>query len=340
MKLWFERGAWASRNGMRKASAIVSNKVQRVVIIRHAALGDMVLLRPFLVEARKFFPEAHITLSLVSNYTYGAPVELVDEIHIMPGSDRRGDGIFSQIKQARALGKIDILFDLADTVRSRYLTLVSQAKLKIGFPYSPLVRNALFDAAVPRSDYFFEAENMLHLLTLLGAKPSYPLDYGWRDVPAGRNIPKRLVYFPFASIQSKCWPIEFFIDLITELAVEMPDYTHTVLRGIGENETIDNFQSKLAKFTNVKFEPALEIDELRKLLMDACIVVSNDTGVRNMAIAAGTSTLGIFFSTVPYRYWPRTGQHRVVFNQDGAIPDVSDVKQAIVATLRQPAIVV
>jgi ADP-heptose:LPS heptosyltransferase len=62
-----------------------------------------------------------------------------------------------------------------------------------------------------------------------------------------------------------------------------------------------------------------------KFLAESSLVVSNDTGVRNMGISIGANTLGIFYSTVPYRYWPRDGKHEVVFNADRSIPEVSKV---------------
>ena len=69
MKLWFERGAWVSTRGKKLISKISPESVRRIVVIRHAALGDMVLTRPFLVELRNFFPNAKIVLSIVSNYS-------------------------------------------------------------------------------------------------------------------------------------------------------------------------------------------------------------------------------------------------------------------------------
>ena len=73
--------------------------VGSIAVIRHAALGDIVLLRPFLFELRRFFPNASITLSLVSNYVYGAPEELVDRVHIIHGSDQRDVPRLKQIKK-------------------------------------------------------------------------------------------------------------------------------------------------------------------------------------------------------------------------------------------------
>ena len=89
MKLWFERGAWASKKGRRKAAMLRLDRVKSIAVIRHAALGDMVLVRAFLGELRRHFPNASITLSTVSNYIYGTPEDMVDRVHVIHGSDQR-----------------------------------------------------------------------------------------------------------------------------------------------------------------------------------------------------------------------------------------------------------
>jgi ADP-heptose:LPS heptosyltransferase len=330
MKLWFERGAWASSRGRRIATEMRPEDVKRIAVIRHAALGDMVLVRPFLVEARKFFPNAEIVLSLVSNYTYGAPTDLVDSVHVLHGSDKNRVSLKERIARARELGPVDILFDLADTTRSRYLCLLTKAKLKIGFPYRWYLRNLLFHVAVFRSDFLFEAEVMLDTLRVLGSKPVFPLDFHW---PGGQprlawatTREQRIVYFPFASVDSKCWPRERFVDLILKLSQEFPEHSHVVLGGVGEQESPQKYLALAKQRSNVLLQPAMPLESTVNFLSTSCLVISNDTGIRNLAIAAYTPTLGIFFSTVPYRYCPRAQEkHEIIFSSDGQLPSVEEV---------------
>jgi len=89
MHLWFGKGAWASKSARRRIGEINPGQVRSIAIIRHAALGDMVLTRPFINECRRHFPNAKITLSLVSHYTRGAPEDLVDRVHVIAGTDQR-----------------------------------------------------------------------------------------------------------------------------------------------------------------------------------------------------------------------------------------------------------
>lgn len=329
MKLWFERGAWVSTRGKKLISKISPQSVKRIVVIRHAALGDMVLTRPFLVELRKFFPNAKIVLSIVSNYSYGVPSDLVDSVHVLHGTDQPGVSLRARLARAREVGSSDILFDLADTTRSRYLTWLSDAKVKIGFPYRWYLRNILFDVAVFRSDFVFEAEVMLDALKIIGANPKYPPQFNWPKISqcaSGGLQVKRIVYFPFASVQRKCWPKEHFSELIGALAAELPDYCHVILAGIGTDEDPAYFSNMANEYQNVKLQPAGNLEFTIQFLANSYLVVSNDTGIRNLAISVDTPTLGIFFSTVPHRYWPRgNGRHEVVFLPEGEVPPVERV---------------
>ena len=170
---------------------------------------------------------------------------------------------------------------------------------------------------------------MLDTLKLLGANPAVPLRFNW-SAPSreqqGETNSEQILYFPFASVQSKCWPRERFAALIDLMATEFKQYKHVILGGISDNEDPTTFADLATKHTNLTLQQAMNLDATIHLLMDSKLVVANDTGVRNLAIATNTPTLGIFFSTVPHRYWPRWGGiHDSVFLADGTTPSVEDV---------------
>ncbi len=141
MRFWINKGAWASKQARRKIAVLRPQDVTSIAVIRHAALGDMVLTRPFLNELRRSFPGASLTLSVVSNYTRGIPEDLVDRVHVMYGSDRRDVPRREQVRRARTLGYHDIIFDVAATTRSFWLCVLNPARLKIGFPYRSITRS-------------------------------------------------------------------------------------------------------------------------------------------------------------------------------------------------------
>ena len=154
MKFWFERGAWVSPKAREKFKDILPTDIKTIAIIRHAALGDMILTRAFIAEARKFFPNASITLSVVSNYQFGVPADMVDRVHVAIGSDQREVSKKEQIRVAKSLGDHDLIFDMAVSSRSLLLCMLNKAFLKISFTYRNWQR-IFYDECVYRSDMQF-----------------------------------------------------------------------------------------------------------------------------------------------------------------------------------------
>ena len=72
----------------------------------------------------------------------------------------------------------------------------------------------------------------------------------------------------------------------------------------------------------------MDLDDTMNFMANSSCVISNDTGIRNMAIAVETPTVGIFFATAAFRYWPRDGKHHCVFNLEYSSPSVDAVYQA------------
>ncbi|MDF2690708.1 MAG: hypothetical protein K0S29_563, partial [Gammaproteobacteria bacterium] len=253
----------------------------------------------------------------------------VDRIHVV---QRKGGSIKERIKEYKALGEHDIIFDLAATTRSFWITLFNKAKLKLGFPYHWVQQWLYYDIALLRSDMQPESEVMLHLLNVLGCATHYPLIYELPGEPVQRERPY-LLYFTGASVESKCWPKQRFVELIHKAAQALPQFDHIILRGHRPEESLADMLDELKSHSNVTGTDKLSLEECTAMLKASSLLVSNDNGVRNLAIAADTRTVGIFFATVPYRYWPRDGRHAAVFNPSGVLPEVSDVFDAVLAMI-------
>jgi ADP-heptose:LPS heptosyltransferase len=68
--------------------------------------------------------------------------------------------------------------------------------------------------------------------------------------------------------------------------------------------------------------------------MGADMVVSNDTGIRHVAIVSNVPTVGIFYREPLYRYWPRYGGHDVALPEtDGDPPEVDEVHAACIRVM-------
>lgn len=334
--LWFEKGAYANKKSrVFLATEFNPEKIKKIAIIRHAALGDQVITRPFLVEARKFFPNAHITLCAVSNYQYGMPSDLADSVHIMHGADKKSEIKFSEkLSNIKELPEQDIIFDLAATNRSYWMTALSKATLKVGFPYRSILNRLLYDVGVFRSDFSSEIEAMLDMLRILGHNPEYPLNFAYPNNKEHKNITAPfIIYFNGASQESKMYPIAEQAELLAKAVQALPDYQHIFLEGLNSKEKGESLRD-LEKYNNFSIQPSVDLKNITQLLAEATLVVSTDTGIRNMAIATHTPTVGIFYSTVPFRYTPSYEYHHIVMNADASLPSPDQVLMGIKITLQ------
>ena len=330
MKLNFRSGSsFASKNARKYLAGVSPEDIKNITVIRHAAIGDFMNIRPFLIELRAFFPNAKITLSVIKHYMYGIPQDLIDDVHIMSRYKEDGSktGILSRIKEAKTLPPQDIIFDLTDSTITLLLIALSNAKLKIGYPYRN-IRRAFFDLTVLRSEFVLEAETVMHMLNILGKKTAIPLDYGFERKYL-KNDKKQIVYFAGASTENKCWEKEKFKQLIERLSTKYKDYNHIILQGIKENEKFLEIYEPLKHKENLLLQEVMPIEAVMQFLSDSRCVISNDTGVRNMAISLQTPTVGIFFATAAFRYWPREEKHDCVFNIDYVSPDVDAVYNSV-----------
>jgi ADP-heptose:LPS heptosyltransferase len=336
MTSWNLKGVRYSKKSTQVLKNFDPDDIRSVAIIRHAAFGDMVLTRNFLIETRNSFPNAKITLSIVSNYNRGVPEDLIDRLHIMEVNEKNKNSITNLINSSRELGYHDLIFDLATTSRSLWLCKLNKAKLKIGFPYRMIYKYLFYDISVPRSDVNFEVDDLLNLLKPFGIKISYPLKFNMPGESVNRERPY-LLYFTSASTPNKCWPAEKFTKLISLLSDTFTEYDHLILRGINEWESIYDIKDILLTAKNVfPLESVSSVEEVTAYVKGAKLVISNDTSVRNLAIVCGVPSVGIFFLTPPYRYLPQLPKHLAVYNFDGSIPPVNQVLEAVNKLLRCP----
>ena len=331
MKLWIDHTAWTSRRAARVTAALSRQQIESIAVIKHAALGDMILTRPFLIALRGHFPNAKITLSVVSHYQQGVPADLVDRVHVAAGKSQPAHGIISCLWSFCSLGAHDLLFDLTGSARSFWITLLNRARLKTGFiprGAHKFSHHILYDLAVPRSEYKFEAETFLDQLNALGIMPAWPLQFNMPGLP--RPCRERyLLYFVSASAPYKCWPAENFTALITHMRKRCPEIEHVVLPGINQWER--ERAAAVAEAAGVRICPPADgqTEGSWTWIQNAELLVANDTGIRNYAVACGVPTVGVFIETLPFRYLPRFGRHAAVYEPDGGGPDVTRVIRAV-----------
>ena len=331
MKLNFRTGAaFASQKAKSYFAAKNPQDITQVVVIRHAAIGDFMVIRPFLIALREYFPNARITLSVLRTSMYGMPKDLVDDIYIVDkyqqNDTSKKTSFFSRLEQTRSLPKADILFDLTDSSLSLMLSIFSGASIKVGYSYRAL-RRLFYDISTLRSDFVWEGNSILHQLQILGANTDYdPYRFDLSTKTRDTQNPY-IIYFAGASVANRCWGEKNFKELIELMCQKYPHYRHVILQGIKEDEKFEAIYTPLEEYSQVTLQAALPLDAVYDYLAQASLVVVGDTGVRNMAVATNTPTLGIMWAPYisPLRYLPKLRYHKVVFNPDFVKPKVAYV---------------
>ncbi len=328
MILRTEKRTWLSRRAKTKLARLSVDDIESILIIKHAAYGDLLCTRPFLVTLRQSFPKAKLTLSTIEHYQRGTPDDLVDRVHVLPS---KNISFLNRLRAMRELGHHTLLFDLTESTPSFLLSLLTSADFKIGYQHRS-VHKWIYDVAILRAEYRFEAETFLEQLHVLGLQYDWPPDYQMPVTAMSRPRPY-VIYFPTASALNKSWPLELFAQLIEQTAQQYPQYDHIILSGLAdwEIEIADKISSQLQASQNVIKLAAGNEDA--NLIKGAIALVANDTGIRHLAIATQTPTVGIFFYATPFGYWPRFGGHQVVFTPDGRTPSVNNVKRALCCIL-------
>lgn len=327
MKIWAAKQSWVSKHAAEKAASLDKNSVKRIAVIKHAALGDLLQLRPMLIALKEYFPNAEITLSVVTHYMTGIPEDLIDHLHVAKGNEKKYS-FKESLKSYKSLGEQDILFDLTATSRSFWISYFTPATLKIGFMHKGLHR-LLYDIAIPRAHYRFEAETFLEQANVIGVRHAWPLNYNY-PVPDRIYEKPYIVYFPTASAPDKCWPPELMADLIKASCDKYPELDHLLLSGLQqwEFETAKSIANEVGEHNNFKLMESGP--NAFSLICHASAVVINDTGMRHLAIVAGTPTVCIFpITSHVFGYTPLFGNHKAVVAAETGPALVSDVAQAL-----------
>jgi ADP-heptose:LPS heptosyltransferase len=217
---------------------------------------------------------------------------------------------------------------------SLLLTIFSNADIKVGYPYRS-IRRWFYDISTLRSDFVLETISMLHQINILGANTKhYPLEYQLTKKTTNLEKPY-IIYFAGASMKNRFWGDDNFISLIEKMSLQYPQYKHVILKGIKEDEQFNEIYQPFKDIDNVVQQDALPIEDIYDYLGEASLVIVGDTGIRNMAIATHTPTIGIMFiqGISPLRYLPKIEEHQVVYNTDYTRPSTEDVFNATVKLL-------
>ena len=118
--------------------------------------------------------------------------------------------------------------------------------------------------------------------------------------------------------------------LIISSCIKFPEKEHILISGIAdwEKEISDDISKQVGSHPNFSYLESSKSDFALVCHADALVV--NDTGLRNLAIAAYTPTVCFFpVAHNAFRYQPHFGNHEIVMDDDNGYASVEKAEQAL-----------
>lgn len=291
----------------------------RIVIVLVGLLGDTVLCTPLILEARRLWPDARISvLGRSHNVALLSGCPWIDELHTTaaePFSLRRRHRM-PELEAWLRGGE----FDLAIIALGDHFAAILE---KVGIPVrvglrghrlEPCLTHS-YDIGSPRTWGPWERSGALRALGLETQEvvPRLSITESARSSGRRRLLPlglgadePYLVIHPFGSTPAQWWPTEQVNELGRRIRRELG--LTTVLIGGGETRA-----AVLGKADDVvDSRGALSLEELLGVIEQARLVVSTDSGPFHIAGALGRPIVGLFRARRP-EHAGRYSQARVIF---------------------------
>ncbi|HZY03541.1 MAG TPA: glycosyltransferase family 9 protein [Anaeromyxobacteraceae bacterium] len=281
------------------------SRVERVLVVRYSALGDVVLATSVLEPLRESHPGVRV--EWVTDAAYAPLLEGLPELSAVHRLDRRG--LRPALELGRALaGRFDVAVDLQGKVKS---ALVARAApRRIAFQRRAPGRAALaalgWDPPLGRAHATeLYAEALRPLGVERPGRPRVSLSPAARaraeEALAGARGPA-VALAPGARWATKRWPAARFARLAEALAA---DGASLVLAGgPGDAPALAAFRAACRAPVAADVS-ALPLDALAGALARVRLLVACDSGPVHLATAVGTPVLALFGPTPPARWGPR-----------------------------------
>ncbi|MBI2419549.1 MAG: glycosyltransferase family 9 protein [Ignavibacteriales bacterium] len=284
--------------------------ISKILVIHTSFIGDAILVLPFLQELQKQYPSASIDIltSPRAHDIFRASPH-VQKIQILD-KRRKHKGVFATYKFAKELREdaYDIVYSLHRSFRTSLLVWASGIKPAYGFDSS----TASF-VYTNKTVYHKDMHEVQRLLCFLDKK--YEND-SWKILPdmnsrqyAGvvekfltdHNLTAGFIGIAPGSVwATKRYPVEHYINVIK--ALEADGYKIVLLGGPDEKLLCNEISNRTKALNACGVLPLVAV---RELLLHCLLMLTNDSALTHLSLAANCTILTIYCSTVPgFGFYP------------------------------------
>ncbi len=315
-------GDWAYRH-----TETLGRKINKIGIFQTSFIGDSVLTTPLIQKTKKLFPDTKIVvITRPQTEDIFKPLPEVSEVIL---NDKRGwnkiAGVWKTAKAIKQSG-IDILLVPHRSFRSALIAWLSRVPIRIGFTSSE--GWFLYTKTVPFNWMIHDAERNLSLLQGIAKEKFGGEKLTMSFTPsAEENVARLLQDFNLegkklvgihagSAWPTKCWPMEYFVELISKLQTELN--VQVVLVGGGKKDAdLGEKICQLSKGHAASLCGKTSLADLMALMKHFSLFITNDSGPMHIATAFDVPTLAIFGPTTrELGFFPYGEGHRVLEVKD------------------------
>ena len=313
--------------------------MDRILIARLSAMGDIVHSLPAVAALRQAFPHAKIgwiiderwvellaARSAIAASERSPAKPLVDVIHTFdvrgwrknPFSARSRSNSRALLAELRA-EKYEIAIDLQAAIRSALMNWLSRAPQRVGFAKPRELPAKIFYTRSVETPAVHVVDQGLQLANAVSSanetKAEFPLACDmeaarWRDELLRGGAVRFAILTPGAGWGAKCWPAERYGEVAR--ALNKDGLKVFVNAGPGEEALAQEVAGASAGAAQVV---SSSLPQLLALIRRASLFIGGDTGPLHLAVACGVPVVAIYGPTNPARngpYAPAGDQSRIV----------------------------
>jgi ADP-heptose:LPS heptosyltransferase len=290
--------------------------VQRVLLIRLTALGDVILVEPVARALKEHFDG--VTVDLVTEVKAAPLMSTATSIDRVVPYDRRGQDAgwtgIGRVHKRLGSTKYDLIIDLQGKLRTRILARRVSAKKRIRFQKRSFWGGLMSLLGLERPLTGVHAVDLY--LELLGTLDIEPRAQARPKLALPKPKPSEGLHIGLSAgttHSTKQWPATHFAALAQGLAAQRSQVKFTLFGGPKDREILAKIRAEYTGDNMTDLDTTgLSVEAMSEVIASLDLFVGVDSGPTHIAAALDVPVVALFGPTSPTRWGPRGTPHEAV----------------------------